>query len=158
MGFVYARKGNVVVTVATDLTPTGDPPAIVFRALGCLSGDVVVPRSFNTETSEDDNWCVSESGAVQQVSLGSAVIEPTFTVEMDPSLAVYDDMNEGFGDKDLMRVKFVATDAGGNKHELEYEGYFTQSNITFRGAAGATSQVAWTFHVNTIVTDEVTPA
>lgn len=153
MGYVYARRGMVAV----EYTVTPGQGAS-YASIGCLSGDLTIPRSKSPGTSELDNWCVTQEGDVQQVELGALVIEPTFTVEMDLADEAYAALNDAFNSGDDVGIKIVATDTDGNSHTLEYVGKITNHDLNFRGAAGATSQVNFTYHVNEIVNDTVTPA
>lgn len=153
MSYIYARKGDVVVKYATVTGGT----AGAFNSIGCLSGDLVVPRSASPSSSELDNWCVSQDGTVQQVELGELVIEPTFTIEMDLAGTVLTTLEAAFHGGDTIALQVIATDALNNKHELEYWGYIVNDDLQFRGGAGATSQVNFTFHVNEVKTDTVTP-
>lgn len=154
MGYVYARRGQVDVEISTDLeTPD-------FISIGCPSGDVVVPRNTSPSSTEPDNWCVSQEGTVQQVDLGALVIEPTMTIEMDLADPAYDVLNDAFNSRDPILLRISATDGatspGPNTHVLTYEVVITDFTLTFRGAAGATSQFSLTFHVNNVVSDVVT--
>lgn len=152
MSYVYARRGNVQVEYATD------PETPEWDSVGCISGDVTVPRSKSPGSTELDNWCVTQEGVVQQVELGALVIEPVVTVEMDLADDAYAALNTAFNSGDSIGLRFTATDQDGNTHVLTYTGVITNHDLNFRGAAGATSQFTFTFHVNEVVSDVITPA
>lgn len=149
MGYVYARKGQVDVEYTTTIV-AGLPTAGTYATVGCLSGDLVIPRSKSPGSTELDNWCVSQQGGVQQVELGALVIEPTFTVEMDLDSAAFAALNTAFSGRADVALRVTATD-GTNTIVFEYVGKITNHDLQYRGGAGATSQVNFTYHVNSIV-------
>ena len=46
----------------------------------------------------------------------------------------------------------------GKGRALTYAGVITNHDLNVRGAAGATSQFTFTFHVNEVISDVITPA
>lgn len=156
MGYVYARRGQVDVEYSLDPFLTPGPPE--WNSVGCVAGDISVPRNKSPGSTELDNWCVTQEGVVQQVELGALVIEPVITVEMDLADDAYDDLNTAFNSGATIGLRFTATDADGNTHVLTYAGVITNHDLNFRGAPGATSQFTFTFHVNEVISDVITPA
>lgn len=144
MSFVFARTGDVVVEYADD--PGANPTWVT---IGCLVGDLNVTRSYATTTTEREDWCahITPGADIQPVALEELTVEASGTIEMDPKTAAHAALNTAFKTNALIALRITANGAT-EKHQVVYEGKLTNHDLNFRGAAGQTSQVVFTFHAN----------
>lgn len=152
--YTFVSESQVVVEVDISSTSTPD-----FQSVGCISGDVNVPRSRANDATTLDNWCtITQAGAVEQFTPGEISIKPTLTLDIVLGDASLDFLNDAFnnGDEISLRIKLEDAETAQSTWQLEYECVIESFDIVARGGAGETSQAVLGFHVNEVTTDTIT--
>ena len=139
--FVIAREGGVVLnhqTAAAGSTPT------TWDAIGCPKGTWTFGRQVAEVDDNLDNWCITQSAAIESFSPGAMSLDVSGSMELILDDTAYTNMLAAIDASSYNWLQADMTDVDAvNNDQVTYGGYLTQFNHQFQGTGPSDIAVAF---------------